>query len=262
MCLLFFSYKNHPKYWLIFAGNRDEFYERPTAALSFWGDKTDILAGRDLRGNGTWLGINKAGRFAAITNYRDPEYDALYDENSPSRGDLVSNFLLYKDSPKKYLEHIETIGYTYKGFNLIVGDKDNLCYFCNRSKGVLKLNAGLYGLSNHLLNTPWPKVEKGLTGFKKLVQHQNKINPENIFAMLKDCSRPPDEKLPDTGVELALERMLSSIFISGNDYGTRSSSVILFERNGCVTFIEQTYNLKKKSGIEKQVASYSFSIST
>ena len=262
MCLLFFSYKTHPEYCLIFVGNRDEFYDRPTAALSFWKGETAILAGRDLRGNGTWLGITRTGRFAAITNYRDPEHDALYDKNSPSRGNLVSEFLLSKDFPEKYLEHIETIGYTYKGFSLIVGDKDNLCYFCNRSKGILRLNPGLYGLSNHLLNTPWPKVEKGLTAFKKVVKNQNKIKPEKFFTMLKDRSRPPDDKLPDTGVELDWERMLSSIFISGDDYGTRSSSVILIKKNGCVTCIEQTYNLKKKSGIEKPAVSYSFSIST
>lgn len=246
MSLLFFSYMNHPEYWLVFAGNRDEFYDRPTKSLSLWNNGADILAGRDLKANGTWLGITKTGKFAAITNYRDPANDLLSYEDVPSRGNLVSEFLSGKKSAKKYLEYIETMGYRYKGFNLVLGDRDGFYYFSNRKEGIQLIKPGLYGLSNHLLNTPWPKVKKGLARFKELHKHKNEINTEDLFTMLKDRTRPPDVELPDTGVGLDRERLLSSMFIHSNNYGTRSSSVILFKTNGQVTFIERTYNYNRE----------------
>ncbi len=260
MCLLFFSYMNHPEYWMVFAGNRDEFYDRPTKSLSLWNNGTDILAGRDLKANGTWLGITKTGKLAAITNYRDPANNLLSDKNIPSRGNLVSEFLSGKKSAKKYLEYIKTMGYRYNGFNLVVGDRGGVYYFSNKKKGVQAIKPGLYGLSNHLLNTPWPKVKKGMDRFKDLHEHKNEIKAEDLFAILQDKTRPPDAELPDTGVGLDMERLLSSIFIHSNNYGTRSSSVILFRTNGQVTFIERSHNHNGERIAEHKDISHFFNI--
>jgi len=238
MCLLLLALKSHPVYKLVIAANRDEFYDRPTAPPSFWNDRPDLLAGRDLRAGGTWFGISKKGRIAAITNYRDP---ASIKSNAPSRGELVSDFLTGDEKPEEYLASLDLKAGAYNGFNLIVGVKDQICWYSNRGKGTRSLIPGIYGVSNHLLDTPWPKVSRGKASLENILSNNPITSPETLFHILLDRSIPDDDNLPDTGVGLEWERFLSPIFISSPHYGTRSSTILLIDRNDHVTFMERTH---------------------
>lgn len=238
MCLILLAYDVHPEYRLILAANRDEFYDRPTLPMAFWKDHPDILAGRDLKGGGTWLGMSRSGRFSAITNYREPGGPK---PDAPSRGHLVSAFLSGNSPAKTYLEAVSAAGQTYSGFNLIVGDGSGLFYYSNRGSGIRRLEPGWYGLSNHLLSTPWPKVEKGIAMLKEALMDSDSVNMDSIFHLLQNREVPPDDRLPDTGVGVEWERMLSPMFIQSPGYGTRSSSVMLMDRNGRARVAEQTF---------------------
>lgn len=257
MCLILLSYDMHPVYRMVFAANRDEYYDRPTGALTFLDDAPDILAGRDFKKNGTWLGVTRTGRFAAITNFREPDFQI---SNAPSRGLLVRDFLAVKDSPKSYLEYVKSIGHKHNGFNLLIGDRSELFYFSNRGNNIQRLKPGLYGLSNHLLDTPWPKITKGKSDLEKLLVGNEKIEIEDIFSILKDKSYPPDNMLPDTGVGLSWERILSPLFITSKFYGTRSSSIVLMERNGKITFVERTFIPDGEVLREPKTRKFSFKI--
>jgi len=239
MCLIAIATRIHPFYPLIIAANRDEFYNRPTAPLAFWKDHPDILAGRDLQGNGTWLGITTSGRIAAITNFREP---ALMDSHSPSRGLLVSDFLVSDQNPEAYLNNIKNSGKSYNGFNLVVGDMNELWWYSNKHNEVVKINPGIHVISNHLMDTPWPKTTATRSRIREICRREKTIDPEEIFQLLADKSRPPDDQLPDTGVGLEWERILSSVFVSSDIYGTRSSAVILGDTSGRVTFSERTFD--------------------
>ncbi|MBC8179160.1 MAG: NRDE family protein [Deltaproteobacteria bacterium] len=238
MCLLLLALESHPVYKLVIAANRDEFYDRPTAPASFWDDRPDILGGRDLRAGGTWFGINKKGRVAAITNYRDP---ASIKSNAPSRGELVSDFLTGDEKPEEYFASLDLKARAYNGFNLLVGVKDQICWYSNRGKGTRSLIPGIYGVSNHLLDTPWPKVSRGKSSLENILLNNPITSPEVLFHMLLDRSIPDDDNLPDTGVGLEWERLLSPIFIASPNYGTRSSTILLIDQNDHVTFMERTH---------------------
>jgi uncharacterized protein with NRDE domain len=238
MCLILFAHDVHPQYRLVLAANRDEFYERPAVPLHFWEDNPEILAGRDLKLMGTWMGITRSGRLAAVTNYRDPK---RVKEDAPSRGDLVVNFLQGSLGPAEYLLEVETRADAYNGFNLIVGDRDNLYYGSNRGARFHKLEPGFYGLSNHLLDTPWPKVRSGLARFKTLMTAPKSDMFSALEDLLKNQDRPPDRELPDTGVGMAWERRLAPIFISSPLYGTRCSSILTIARTGHVSFKELSW---------------------
>ena len=245
----------HPDYRLIVAANRDEFYTRPAAPLGYWPDHPDVLAGRDLKGSGTWLGVNRSGRIAAVTNYREP---AAHMENAPSRGLLISDFLAGNASLKQYLKTVSKKSRAYNGFNLIAGDPSGLYYYSNRGAQVRHLQPGLYGISNHLIDTAWPKIKRG----KKLLQGQlsgrETINIKKIWKFLADRCLPADEELPDTGVGLQWERILAPLFITSSDYGTRSSSIVLMKYSGQITFMERTF-LNSAKGIETgETVKYSF----
>jgi len=257
MCLIIFSYDIHARYRLILAANRDEYYNRPTAPLCFWDDAPDILAGRDLKHNGVWLGVSRIGRIAAITNFREPDFHIA---NSTSRGDLVSNFLVSKESPKNYIEHVKSMGHRFNGFNLFIGDRSELFYYSNRENSIKKIEPGLYGVSNRFLDTPWPKVVKGKADLYKLLDNTDEINPEDIFSILKNSDCPPDSELPDTGVGLNWERVLSPLFITSKFYGTRSSSVVLMERSDRVTFLERTFISDGALSGEEKTRKFSFEI--
>jgi len=259
MCLILLSYDMHPKYRVVLAANRDEYYNRPTAPISFHDDFPDILGGRDLKHHGMWLGITRFGRFAAITNFRDPGSNI---SNAPSRGFLVRDFLTGKASPDNYLEHVKSIGHQYNGYNLLVGDRSELYYYSNRGNTVKKLQPGIYGLSNHLMDTPWPKITKGKSDLVKLLNEKENIDPEKIFDLLKDGYRPPDSMLPDTGVDLEWERILSPLFITSEFYGTRSSSIIFIESKGGVTFLERTFVPDGGGSKEEKTRKFRFQIST
>ena len=239
MCLLLVALDRHSTYPLILLANRDEYYERATASARFWEAAPSVLAGRDLREGGTWLGITKTGRIAAVTNYRDP---ASIREGAPSRGRLVCDFLLGQKEPVEYLDSLHREAEKYNGFNLIVGEKGHYYWYSNRGGRVRSLSAGMHGLSNHLLDTPWPKVARGKEALANLISEQGAPSLEDLFHILADRTIADDEALPHTGVELEWERILSPIFIKSPTYGTRSSTVILIGADNRVTFVEKTFN--------------------
>lgn len=269
MCLLVFSLQTHAEYPFIFAGNRDEFHGRPAVPAQFWADRPHVLAGRDLQAGGTWLGISRDGRFATVTNYREPGERIV---EARSRGDLVVDFLEGSEHAASYLTALQDRAHEYNGFNLILGTPGELFYFSNRngeastrdSAGrahnpgrdepaarpeavgmgtpgrIHKLEAGVYGLSNEQLDTPWPKVRRAKSLFQRVLGEKGP-DAEALLALLADRERPLDAELPATGLDREWERALSSIFIIGKEYGTRASSVVLVGHNGEVTFAERTF---------------------
>ncbi|MBW2514403.1 MAG: NRDE family protein [Deltaproteobacteria bacterium] len=247
MCLIVFAYRSVPGYRLILAANRDEFYNRPTRPLACWDDASGILAGRDIKAGGTWLGITRAGRIAAITNYREVTSNR---EDAPSRGDLVRDFLIGNSTPQDYLKTVRDKGQAYNGFNLIVGDTNDLLYFSNKNENIRYIRPGVHGLSNHLLDTPWPKVIQGTSRFYSWMNEKKDFSTEDIFTLLADPSTPSDEELPNTGVGLEWERILSPIFITSDIYGTRCSSIILWTYAGQITFLERTYDKQAQGKFE------------
>ena len=239
MCLLLMALDTHPTYSLIVAANRDEFFERPTAPAEFWPGAPSVLGGRDLKAGGSWLGIDRQGRFAAVTNYRQGEREAAAPR---SRGRLVSDFLIGKTSAAEYMERIRTDAGLYNGFNLIVGDAFGFCYFSNKGDRPSGLAPGIYGLSNHLLDTPWPKVTTTKTAFDSLLRESSAELVDALFSLLSDRSRAPDHHLPSTGVSTEWERLLSAAFIVSGNYGTRSSTIVLVSRGeGTILFIERSF---------------------
>lgn len=239
MCLIFLSLNNHPTYKLIIAANRDEFYQRQTAPADYWKDQPQILGGRDLEASGTWLGMNKNGRISLVTNYRDLKN---LKQQAPSRGALVSDYLTTQTTAEQYLNQVSPNAHLYNGFNLLVGNPDELWYLSNYQHGVQRVANGVHGLSNALLNSPWPKVEKGKEKFEAIIREQT-IEPASLFTMLFDEERAADDQLPDTGVGLERERMLSSMFIKSPNYGTRCSTIVLVDQKNNVLFTERVYDL-------------------
>jgi uncharacterized protein with NRDE domain len=236
MCLILFAHKVSKKYPFILASNRDEFYHRPTDSMDFWKDHPFILAGRDLEGGGTWFGINKSGRFGAITNYRDPSSIKI---GAPSRGKIITDFLSRTTPPCDYLEKLRPKSTKYNGFNLLLGDMEHLYWFSNRENSILKIEPGVHGISNRFINTPWPKVVSGKEALEKTIR--DSLPLENLFSILKDRTIPPDAELPDTGISLEWERILSPLFIKSQTYGTRTSTVMRIDNKGTLEIVERTY---------------------
>jgi uncharacterized protein with NRDE domain len=239
MCLIFFAVQQHPNYNLVIAANRDEFYSRKTAPAAFWQEQPNILGGRDLEAKGTWMAMTKTGRISMVTNYRDPHN---INPIAPSRGQLVSDYLAGEMDPSFYLKKIEQVGKAYNGFNLIVGNSSDLYYYSNYSGSPTKIEQGIHGLSNHLLDTPWPKVERGKEKWNALLT-QPVLKPAELFDFLLDEQQAPDNLLPETGIGLDRERALSSMFIKTNGYGTRCSTVILIDHQNRAEFVERVYDL-------------------
>ena len=229
MCVIYLAFDSHPDYPLVLLANRDEFYERPSSAAEYWKDHPEIFAGRDLVAGGTWLGITKGGRVAAVTNYREPSASP----GTHSCGELVADFLKGSASAAEYMARVEQRATYYSGFNLIVGeinhDRRELFYFSNRSTGVRELRAGLYGLSNHLLDTPWPKVAIGKDRLHTSLDRT--LDKELLFDLLADESLAEDDLLPDSGIGYEKEKALSAIFIKTPIYGTRCSTVVTFSKS-------------------------------
>lgn len=236
MCLILIAWRLHPEYPLVVAANRDEFFARPTAAATFWKDAPQVLAGRDLEAGGTWMGVTRTGRFAALTNYRDPAQNR---SDAPSRGALVADFLGGDEAPRAYLERIDEYGRQCNGYNLLVSDGQTLWWSSNVGGKARALAPGVYGISNHLLDTPWPKVGAGKTALAQALD--GLPDDEALFRLLQDDGIHPDEHLPQTGVPLEWERLLSSAFVKSPDYGTRSSTVLCVGTDGWASFNEQTW---------------------
>ena len=230
MCLILCAYKRHPHFDLVIAANRDEFLRRPTARAGWWKDAPQVLAGRDLEQMGTWMGCTRTGRFAAVTNYREPGAER---KDAPSRGNLVADFLQGNATAEQFLDHLRAVGGRYNGYNLLFGSGGTLGYHSNRGDGGGPLSPGIYGISNHLIATPWPKVRKGKERFELTLRDAGKELPsEALFEVLSDRTVAPDEELPSTGLPLELERMVSPIFTVGRDYGTRCSTVLAMKEGG------------------------------
>jgi uncharacterized protein with NRDE domain len=239
MCLIFLSLHDHPTYKLVVAANRDEFYKRRTAPAAFWEDHSFIVGGRDLEASGTWMAMSKYGKIGMVTNYRDPHN---INPQAPSRGQLVSDFLVNGDLAHRYMNEVAQRGKAYNGFNLITGTPEALYYYSNYQGTVEAITPGLHGLSNHLLNTPWPKVERGKEKMKQVLSSRS-IDPDDLFELLYDEQRATDDRLPDTGIGLERERALSSMFIKTNGYGSRCSTVVLIDRDNHVQYLERVYDL-------------------
>lgn len=238
MCLILFAYRRHADFPLVVAANRDEFYARPTRNLHFWEEIPGLLAGRDLREGGTWMGITRGGRFAAVTNYR--EAGAM--SGAPrSRGELAAAFLHARSSPAAYLADLGHNARQFGGFNLLVGDPTGLWYFSNRDPdgAPRALEPGLYGLSNALLDTPWPKVERGRAALDKALSEG--LTHPRLLEILRDRARAEDSDLPRTGVSRRLERLLSSRFIRSPFYGTRASTALSIDAGNNVAVTEQVF---------------------
>jgi len=236
MCLIVVAWQVHPDYPLVVAANRDEFFARPAAPASFWADHPDVLAGRDLQAGGSWLGVTRQHRFAALTNYRE---GGRQDANAASRGALVADFLTGQGDAPSYLEALAKRGGQYNGFNLFVGDGQQLGYYSNRGQGWRTLEPGIYGLSNHLIDTPWPKLAAAKTAFAAALAQLPATTP--FFDLLADREIVADVHLPETGVELEWERILSAVFVSSPAYGTRASTLLTMARSGQVTLTERSF---------------------
>lgn len=241
MCLIAVAWEAHPAYRLVVAANRDEFYARPTAPAAWWADAPGVLAGRDLREGGTWMGVTRAGRFAAVTNFRDPGFGQL--PNAPSRGALVAGFLRGSADAEAYARELSARAAEYNGFNLLVGDEGGLFYLSNRARGVRRLEPGVYGLSNHLLDTPWPKVLRARRALADALAAAGGTADgweSGLWQMLGDRVVAADDDLPDTGVGSEFERMLSPPFIRSDAYGTRASTVLTMAHHGDVRLVERS----------------------
>lgn len=245
MCLILLANDAHPRWRLVVAANRDEFFARPTAPADWWSDAPGVLAGRDLRGGGTWMGVTASGRFAALTNVREP---GRHREGAPSRGALVADYLTGGAAPEDYAAEAAVRGAAYNGFNLLAGRVDGpVCYASNRADGWAALPPGVSGVSNALLDTPWHKVVAGKRALAEALRDAGEDPPALEAALLDALTRAepaPEAMLPATGVPPALERALSAAFIRAADigYGTRAQTLLLAARDGTVTYVERVWD--------------------
>jgi len=239
MCLIAFAFDHHPRYSLVLAANRDEFLDRETESAGFWSDAPHLLAGRDCLAGGTWLGMTTGGKLAAVTNYRDPRIQVT---DPPSRGILVADYLRDENmTPADLHAHLLSRGDAYDGFNLIYGTVSELHYFTNRGGSSGPITPGIHALSNHLLDTRWPKLVEAKARLEAILQQDEPVVDE-LFRAMADPAPFADELLPDTGIGPEFERFLSPIFIRGERYATRSTTVLLVSRSGEVTFCELNHD--------------------
>jgi uncharacterized protein with NRDE domain len=238
MCLALIAYKTHPIYDLIVVLTRDEYHDRPTSPAQFWKDASQLLAGRDERGGGTWFGVTKNSRIALLTNFRDP---TSFHPDRKSRGHLTTDFLLNNHTAQNYLHRVHSEADIYNGFNLVIGEKDSLHYYSNRAGQARCLESGIYGVSNHLLNTPWPKLVTAQKALTPYFSGKVAWDYDALFNIMIDQGNFPTEQLPNTGISSEMERLLAPIFIKNPDYGTRNTTIYCRRLNGDATFIEQSY---------------------
>lgn len=234
MCLIVFAWRPGHALPLLVAANRDEFHERPTQPLAAWQDAPGVHAGRDLEAGGTWLGVGPHGRFAALTNIREPGQPG----GLRSRGALVAEYLRGELGVEAYLEHVTAHCAEYAGFNLLVGDTQTLGYLHAREAVPRLLEPGIHGLSNAALDTPWPKLLKARTGLQRVLDEPS---TDRLLGLLGDDRQIADAELPDTGVGLATERLLSSVFIASQHYGTRASTALIMDAGGRRELVERSY---------------------
>jgi uncharacterized protein with NRDE domain len=233
MCLILVAWRTHPDFPLVLAANRDEFHARPSAAAAPWAEDPRVLGGRDLEAGGGWLALRNDGRFAAVTNVREPGAA----KGARSRGHLVQDFLLGEEAPGAFAQGID--GSAYSGFNLLLGQGGELWYRSNRDSAARRLEPGIYGLSNHLLDTPWPKLVTAKTGFRTALA--SLPDPGRCFRILADRETVPDPDLPATGLSKEWERLLSAIFVQSESYGTRAGTVLTRAADGTLRLEERRF---------------------
>lgn len=247
MCLIILATHAHAQYPLILAGNRDEFYDRPAETASIWKTKPELIAGKDLKAGGTWLGISKTGKIAALTNHRDMKD---IKENAPSRGHIVKNILTSNLSVPEYLQELHSSARKYNGFNLITGDSNQLYYFSSVKNSYREIPPGIYSISNAFLDTPWPKTEWSKNRFESIIRNES-YDDEAVFELLLNKTRYPKEQLPHTGLPVDLEKAVSAVFIKTENYGTRCSTVVRVNKESELFFEERSFEAgtDKISGI-------------
>ena len=240
MCIVFLAVEQHPHYPLIIAANRDEFFERPSLAANFWQDAPNVWGGRDVQAGGSWLGVNRDGRIAALTNIRDPQNIR---KEALSRGHLVQSALCVDDfNVETFTETLRVTKNHYNGYNLVFGHWQQLWVYNNHLDHCQPIEQGVHALSNAFLNSPWPKAHRGVERLRTLCQHaQENGLVDALFDLLTDRTPASDEQLPNTGVGLAWERVLSPIFIATPDYGTRTSTIIMVDNEGQAWLYERQY---------------------
>lgn len=237
MCLIVVAVEVDAEVPVVALANRDEFHRRPTAAVDFWEDAPSVLAGRDLEQGGTWFGVDRRGRWAAVTNYRESGRNRV---DARSRGDLVAGYLRGAADPADWLGEVALRGDDYNGFSLLAGRREEVWYVSNRdAAGPRRLAPGVHGLSNHLLDTPWPKVERLRVRLNEALDGGAQLKPRHLLRLLDDREQPPDADLPDTGLDRERERLLAAPLVVSPEYGTRSSSVLMVHRDGHVVFSER-----------------------
>ncbi|MGA8008503.1 MAG: NRDE family protein [Thiomonas sp.] len=237
MCLIAFAWRTHPRWRLVLAGNRDEFHARPSAPLARWAD-APVIGGRDLEAGGTWLGVTDAGRCAVVTNVRDPRDP----QEGLSRGLLASNYLAGPVGATAHAKSLLAIAADYRPFNLLTFDTEAAFYLGNRPEPRTEpVTHGVHGLSNADFNTPWPKTRALMECLQVWIDAGDDDDFAPLFAALADETRPPDDQLPITGVDLELERFLSSAFIRGERYGTRASTVVAVGYDGAGLVVERRF---------------------
>ncbi|MCF1428917.1 MAG: NRDE family protein [Shewanella sp.] len=239
MCILFIAQNRHPDYPLIICANRDEFHHRATQYMHKWPGNNGITAGKDLKAGGTWLGFNAQGEVSALTNIRDL---SAIQEDRLSRGELVLKALKGELSDDWLKQHSDS----YNPFNLLYEQQNQLYVFNSRSKESTLISDGFHAVSNGDLDDIWPKMAKGKMALEQAIVSHSQITPESLLPMMLDQTLPPQDSLPNTGVSLEWERRLSSIFICHPEYGTRSTSILLWHRSGNLECLELRYNPKGK----------------
>lgn len=245
MCLMVMAVGVCPDLPLILAANRDEFDNRPAIPAHFWPDAPWILAGRDQRGGGTWLGVSTSGRLAMLTNVREPHDMSPH---RPSRGALVFDYLWGQETAAQFKARLRQVGPAYNGFNLVFGSGSELSYFSNRGHEKERIPAGVHGLSNAFLNTQWPKVQKARAAMAVLLHGRRSPRAEELFYVLADTTRPPDDQLPKTGIGLDRERILAPICVHTQGYGTQVSTLVFVHKSGRIDFWEKDMRGASKDG--------------
>jgi len=257
MCLLVLAWLSHPRYRLVIAGNRDEFHDRPAAPLGWWTDVPGILAGRDLRAGGTWMGLSRSGRFAVVTNLRNAESTAP--EGSPSRGQLVPRFLGDDQAAGPFMDELKEAAPRFAGFNLLVGGTSTLHYFSNAGDTrPRELTPGIYGLSNHRLDEPWPKLTRTRARFAAALEEKDPA-PADLLDLLADRESAVQDAPARTGLPEELERALSAPFVRHDHYGTRCSTLVRVEHGGRTVVHERRFDAR---GVESGSSRFEFQCGT
>lgn len=256
MCLIGFAWLAHPRWRLVLAGNRDEFFSRPAATAGWWLDSPRIFGGRDLEAGGSWLAIDRRGRLAAVTNFRE----AGVPPGPRSRGELVAGFLNGEDDLDDRVRSVAARPGNWSGFNLLLFDLAGAAprarYISNRAPTSFPaaIDAGVHGLSNHLLDSDWPKV-------RRLRERMTAALPGDaiervLLDALADGHVAPDDELPQSGLDIERERLLSAARIRGEGYGTRVSTLVFVDHDGRVEFVERAWAPDQDKPVREKRASF------